>query len=276
MNRFNYGLASAVSLLAFRVFFRLRRFGVSNLPKTGPVMIVGNHTSFFDPPLVGCSLPRRTHYFARSTLGKNRLIAAYLKSLGTLFVDRDGQARAGLDLGIDTLSKGGLLTLFPEGTRSKDGRVGPFKRGLLLMLKKAPAQVLPVGIRGCHRAFPRGGKLPRLFSPISLHFGEPMMPEEVLAPGGLEELRRRVALLSGEDPNGEDSLNPAADGLGADGSGADQTVAERSKGHAGESQAVADTHHSSLDTLDRLSAAQLKLQPALGWSGRAAVVPKAL
>jgi 1-acyl-sn-glycerol-3-phosphate acyltransferase len=176
-------------------WFRSRQHGAELMPREGPLLVAANHASFIDPAFAGAFSPRLLHYIARSSLG-NRLGRALLHSMGTRFVDREGSARAGVETGLGILAARGVLLLFPEGTRTRDGAIGPFKRGVELMCKLSGAPVMPLGIRGAYRALPRGAIFPRPHK-LELCWGAPIPAAEILAPGGLERLRRTVAELAG-------------------------------------------------------------------------------
>lgn len=182
-----------------RTYNRLRAIDADHVPHTGAAILVANHASHLDPPAVGCLLTRPVRYLARASLRRLPIVGPFLAALGTLFVERDGHARAGIDISVGALERGELLCLFPEGTRTRDGRVGEFKRGLLLILRRCPAQVVPAGVVGTYRALPRGRFFPRP-ARCEVRYGEPMSAAEVLAPGGLDELRRRVMALAGDLP----------------------------------------------------------------------------
>lgn len=213
MNRLVYSFFKTLFLVAGRLLFGLRFHGLENLPSQGAVVLVANHASFMDPPLLGCGLSRPVHYLARSNLRRVPVLGWIMVRLGVLFVARDGGARAGLELGISTLEAGGVIGLFPEGTRSLDGEIGTFKRGMLLILKRLQERgmevsVVPAGIRGSFRAWPKGHKLPRL-SRCEVHFGRVLSSQEVLADRGLQTLRRQVSILAGKDPGPEGGVTPA-------------------------------------------------------------------
>ncbi|MBI5853392.1 MAG: 1-acyl-sn-glycerol-3-phosphate acyltransferase [Planctomycetes bacterium] len=192
----------------FTLFHRRRILGREGFPPAGAVLVLANHASFLDPPFVGSATPRLCYFLARSSLASIPLFGRLLRAVGVHFVDREGSARAGLARAIESLEAGEVLCMFPEGTRSSTGEVGAFRSGALLVLRRVPVPVVPAGVRGTFRAWPRTRKLPR---PVrcAVHFGPPMSAAEVLAPGGFEELRRRIAELAGSPlapatPRGDD------------------------------------------------------------------------
>jgi 1-acyl-sn-glycerol-3-phosphate acyltransferase len=209
---FVYRLSHRVAGTILRVWNRARCEGRAEVPATGGVLLVANHSSHLDPPLVGTSLSRPVHFLARSTLGRFAPFRWFLDALGVLFVDREGSAREGIQAAIEALRAGEVVCMFPEGTRSTDGRVQEFERGALLVLRRAPVVVVPVGIEGAFDALPRG----RFFlrpARVTVRFGAPMAAVEALAPGGADELRRRVVALAGQasDPAaGSPTVSPAA------------------------------------------------------------------
>ena len=207
MNSAIYAFFKNLFWFCGRLIFRLRYIGQENLPRQGAVLLIANHASLMDPPILGCGLPRPVHYMARSTLRRIPVIGWVIERLGVLFLERDGGARAGLELGICTLEVGEVLGFFPEGTRSSDGEIGPFKRGILLMLKRLEERgvkvaVLPAGIRGSFQAWPKQRWFPRPSS-CEVHFGRVMTAQDVLADRGLQTLRQQVSILAGKDPGQE-------------------------------------------------------------------------
>src|SRR5690606_406551 len=136
------------------VLFRLRVEGIEHIPLSGPVVLVPNHLSFLDPPVVGVYCPRAVRFVARSTLARNRLFGAWMRSVGVLLIDREAPARASLGRSIEALAAGQVLAVFPEGTRSRDGRLHEFKKGILKLLKETGATAVPTGIIGTFEAWP--------------------------------------------------------------------------------------------------------------------------
>jgi 1-acyl-sn-glycerol-3-phosphate acyltransferase len=203
--RWFYFVSRFVSWVFCKVWLRVRVHGAENVPADGPLVLAGNHASYLDPLLMGTSTSRRVWYVARASLDKLPLAGLWMRAVGIIFIDRKAPGREGMGRVIDSLLAGEAVGMFPEGTRTSDGRVQEFQRGLLLLLKKSQARVVPVGVRGSFTALPRGTFLPKPHR-CAVHFGRPRTAEEVLAPGGLEALRHEVAALSAAElvgPAGE-------------------------------------------------------------------------
>jgi len=210
-----YKLSRGTARIYFRLWHRWRVIGLEHVPAEGPVLFIANHASYFDPPLVAIANDRYVYSLGRSTLGKLGPAHWILSSCATLFVDREGSARQGIEVAVNALESGQALTVFPEGTRTRTGEVGPFKRGILLILARCPAAtVIPVGVRGTFDALPRGAWFPRP-ARIEVEFGAPMSAAAVQAEGGIDALRNRVVQLVGGPAAGAggeiDSTTAAAD-----------------------------------------------------------------
>ncbi|MBK8978147.1 MAG: (d)CMP kinase [Planctomycetes bacterium] len=192
-----YWLSHAVARLFIRVWLRRRRVGAEHVPARGAVLLIANHQSFLDPPLVGTAVGRTVHFLARRTLARVPVFGAMIRWQGTLFVDKDGSARGGLGAAAQALAAGRAVCVFPEGTRSDDGHVHEFQRGVLLLVRRARCPVVPIGIRGAGRAFGRGAKWIR---PVrcEIHFGPALPAADVLTEGGLERVRQQVRILAGD------------------------------------------------------------------------------
>ncbi|MBM4097522.1 MAG: lysophospholipid acyltransferase family protein [Planctomycetota bacterium] len=154
--------------LYFSVFHSYRVLTGWRMPATGPVLILANHASFLDPPVIGGALPRHIFYLARRTLFRNAMFRRLIRSVNAIPVDQENNGVGGLKASVEVLRLGEPLLVFPEGTRSPSGEMGPFMPGVHLILKKCPeAMVLPVGVSGAHEALSMGRKLPT-FSPMFL------------------------------------------------------------------------------------------------------------
>jgi 1-acyl-sn-glycerol-3-phosphate acyltransferase len=171
-----------IGRLAYHVWFtayhRCRICNVERVPATGPVLLACNHASFYDPPLVGSALPRDICYLARESLFKTSLGNWVLRKLNCIPVDREGGGAAGLKGVLDNLERGRAVILFPEGTRTRDGRLQPVRSGIGLAVIKADAPVVPVRVFGSYEAWGRHHKVPR---PVQLvvKFGQPLRFESL-------------------------------------------------------------------------------------------------
>jgi 1-acyl-sn-glycerol-3-phosphate acyltransferase len=163
-----------------RLLFRPRIEGLHHVPASGPAIVAGNHLSFSDHFLMPAILRRRitflakAEYFTGSGL-KGRLIAAFFRSAGQIPVDRSGKeaGQAAIREGLGVLGRGELLGIYPEGTRSHDGRLYKGKVGVAVMALKAGVPVVPCAMIGTFEAQPPGKVVPRI-RPVAIRFGEPL------------------------------------------------------------------------------------------------------
>lgn len=139
------GCVSLVGPLAYG----LRHSGRENIPPSGPVLVVSNHQSHFDPPLVGAGCPRRLNYLARDTLFGFKPFRWLINSLDAIPIDRDGLGLNGIKESLRRMKRGEMVLIFPEGTRTRDGSVGTFRPGFTVLAARAKAWILPVAIEGC-------------------------------------------------------------------------------------------------------------------------------
>jgi 1-acyl-sn-glycerol-3-phosphate acyltransferase len=169
----SYRIGWSCFRLMYATYFRWRVFGAENVPLTGGVIIASNHASFLDPPLVGSGLKRDINYLARESLFRFPGIGALLRSWNAVPVDRDGGGAKGLKIILDRLLQGNGIILFPEGTRTKDGKLQPARSGIGLTVIKSTAPVVPVRVFGTFEAYGRRHKLPRPHR-VMLKYGQPM------------------------------------------------------------------------------------------------------
>ncbi len=161
-----------VSAVFYRSFFRFSVTGLENIPKKGSLLILSNHASMFDPPAVGLSIwSRPTWYMARDTLFTNPLAGALLRSIHAIPLNRGTGFRGGYEKVKGVLKKGGAVIAFPEGTRSPDGALQKGKAGVGMLMFEARAAVIPCYISGSAAALPKGKKVPKLFTRMSVNFG---------------------------------------------------------------------------------------------------------
>jgi len=195
-NRLFWYVLWVVCNSVFRLLYRLRREGMEHIPSTGPILFVSNHQSFFDPLLIGCCTTQRPfRSMARSTLFTNPVFGWLIDQIGAFPVERGQGDTAAIKKCIRVLEQGQALVVYPEGTRTRDGSVNEFKSGVLLLIRKAKPQVVPVAIAGADQAWPRDRSRPRLTGRIGVQFGPAIPAEELLAQSpdeALERLRAQV------------------------------------------------------------------------------------
>ena len=173
---FVYGCVSYLFVFPiFRFFFRGQTIGISNLPKTGGVVVVSNHGSHLDPPILGHALGRPVAFMAKSELFRIPILSFIISACGAYSVKRGTGDREALRTASNRLIDGWATGVFLDGTRQENGRVNDPKAGAALLAARTGCPILPVAIINSHRAFPKGSFLPR-FVPIHLKIGKLIQP----------------------------------------------------------------------------------------------------
>lgn len=175
---FSYKLGWWIFRFIFKVYFRWRIHHADRVPLTGPVILASNHTSYLDPPLVGCALPRPINYLARDSLFRFPIFGQVVRSWNAIPVDRSGTSPAGLRNVLNRIDSGGSVVLFPEGTRSHDGNLQPARSGIGLVVIKSDAPVVPVRIIGTFEAYGRKMIIPRPRR-VQVIYGKPLQFREL-------------------------------------------------------------------------------------------------
>jgi len=174
--------------------FQVRYSGRENIPSKGGVLVVSNHQSHLDPPLIGLGCPRQMNYLARRSLFAFAPFRWLIASLGAIPIDLEGSGIDGLKESLRRLRRGEMLLVFPEGTRTYDGRIAPFRPGFTTLAVRSQAAILPAAIDGAFAAWPRRRRFPRP-GRIAVHYGKPIFPHEFAAYNQREllaEVERRV------------------------------------------------------------------------------------
>jgi 1-acyl-sn-glycerol-3-phosphate acyltransferase len=191
-----YWVFKATVLYALRLWFRPIVEGVENVPP-GAVILASNHLSFLDSLLFGAVLPRRVTFLAKSSYFqgtgiRGRLAGWFFRALGQVPIDRSGGSAGdgALGAGVAVLRRGGVLGIYPEGTRSPDGRLYRGRTGVARLVLATGAPVLPVAITGTDVAQPPGKVMLRR-TPLRMVIGAPLSFSAV-AEGRAHVVRRRV------------------------------------------------------------------------------------
>jgi len=176
--RLGYRICQFLCQTLFLLMFRGRVFGVRHVPRSGGVLLVCNHQSFFDPVLAGVGLRRECHYMARDTLFRQPLFRRLIQYLNAFPIKRGTADVGAVKETLRRLKAGALITTFPEATRTHDGSIGPMQPGVVLIARKARVPIVPTLIWGAFEVWPRHRLLPRP-GRIVVAYGEPLTPEQL-------------------------------------------------------------------------------------------------
>ncbi len=201
---------------ALRLLFRPKVTGLEHIPLEGGAIVAANHVSFLDPLLLPLVVPRRRVMFLTKVKYLDKpLLRWFLAGAGVIPVAADdlGAARSAVTASVEAVLSGRLVGIFPEGTRSPDGRLHRGKTGVARVALESGAPVIPAGIIGTDLAFPRGARLPRPHA-VRIVFGPPIrfdVPVDEAADPSLsrtatDEVMAAIRALSGQQAA---EVNPA-------------------------------------------------------------------
>lgn len=171
-----YRIFKAILGPILRLLFRIRVEGIDRVPSDGPVILASNHHSFSDSIFLPLVLRRRVTFVAKAEYFEQRKTAWFFKAMGQIPVRRgDGPAaQRALDAAADVLKAGGVFGIYPEGTRSPDGRLYKGRTGVARLALDSRAPVVGVAMIGTREAQPIGKIVPKFFSPITIRFSRPL------------------------------------------------------------------------------------------------------
>jgi 1-acyl-sn-glycerol-3-phosphate acyltransferase len=175
----HYSLARVVIGVVLRAATGWEVVGREQIPRSGGLVVASNHVSFWDPPLIGAVLPREVHFLAKEELFSNPVFGALIRSFNAIpirrgMVDLSGMARA-----VETLRRGEVMMMFPEGTRMRDGRLHPARPGVGMMAVNADVPIVPCYISGSGRP----GRWLMRKSRVRISFGPAWKWQDLVGPG---------------------------------------------------------------------------------------------
>jgi 1-acyl-sn-glycerol-3-phosphate acyltransferase len=179
-----------------------------------PYVFMANHLSTVDIWALFVAVPVKIRFIAKKQLGRIPLFGWAMAVGRFIFIDRQNPlaARRSIDEATERIRSGSSVAIFPEGTRSRDGDLGPFKKGGFHLALRAGVPIVPIGIRGAHRVMPRGSLILRS-GPVTVEIGEPI-PVAGLSSldrdSLLERVRNEIALMSGQEKREQPTPSPAA------------------------------------------------------------------
>lgn len=198
LSRVVYWFFRGLSRIFCIVFFRAWGRHAEYVPATGPVLIVANHQSYIDPPLSGFFIKRHVHFVARVGLFSFGPMGRLLAMLNSIPIRDDEGDLAAIKEILRRLAAGHAVVIFPEGSRTEDGAMTPFKRGVALLMKRARCPVVPAAVEGCFDAWPRSRAFPRLWGcRVAVKYAPAISPDELLVDGADAALRRLQLQIDG-------------------------------------------------------------------------------
>ncbi|TVQ62594.1 MAG: 1-acyl-sn-glycerol-3-phosphate acyltransferase [Phycisphaerales bacterium] len=188
-----YAVACGMLRVFLKVFYRLRTEGTERVPASGPALIAANHQSFLDPPAIGVDVRhRQLDFVARGGLFRFKPFGWAISQVNSIPLREDAPDTAAIKEIIRRLEQGSVVMIFPEGSRTEDGAMTSFSRGVAVLVKRAKCPVIPAAIEGAYDVWPRSRKFPKLFGRgrIAVRYGNLIPHDELFADGPDAALRR--------------------------------------------------------------------------------------
>ncbi len=161
---------------ALHLLFGGRVYGAQHVPALGPLIVVSNHASYFDPPIVSCCVRRPVAFMAKEELFRVPVLRTAIRLYGAYPVKRGASDRSAIRAALACLEQGWATGVFLQGTRTDDGRITEPQLGAALLAAKAQAPLLPVSLWGTQAILSKDRKLPHLLQPVTVRIAPPLLP----------------------------------------------------------------------------------------------------
>lgn len=175
-----YWFITSTLLVLLKVLYRIKVVGKEHLP-SGPFLLVSNHISFLDPPIIGSTCPVELHFIANARLFRNSFFNRLITALNAHPIDLTKQDSQAIRLALQLLKEGKPLVIFPEGERSSDGETMDLKLGASMLAFRSEVPIVPVLIEGAYDVWPKGQKWPNLSGRLKVSYGRPLYPKDFSA-----------------------------------------------------------------------------------------------
>jgi 1-acyl-sn-glycerol-3-phosphate acyltransferase len=203
--RVTYPIVRGAAEPVLRQVFSTHPVGLEHVPRRGAAIITPNHLGIVDPLFVALAVPRQIIFIGKAEYWDAWQSRWLMEIAGGIPVDRDDSVKAhgSLEAGVEVLQRSDLLCLFPEGTRSPDGRLFKGKTGAARMALEVGCPIIPCGLTGTEKVLPKGATIPKR-TRVEVKFGRPMeVPKQALVDAHLlrvftDELMQEIAKLSGQ------------------------------------------------------------------------------
>ena len=195
-----YAIGKFLSASVCKVFGRWEVIGRENIPEKGGVMLCGNHVSYIDPPALGAGATRPVHFMAKLELFRIPVLGFLIRHVGAFPVKRGTADRSALKKAVELLKNGEIVGMFPEGTRSLDGKLKPPEPGVGMIALRARVPVVPVALVNTEKLLPPHSFLFK-FSRVKVVYGKPVALDDIDGQGGreaIEEVGRRIMSAIGQ------------------------------------------------------------------------------
>ena len=195
-----YAIGKFLSASVCKVFGRWEVIGRENIPEKGGVMLCGNHVSYIDPPALGGGATRPVHFMAKLELFRIPVLGFLIRHVGAFPVKRGTADRSALKKAVELLKNGEIVGMFPEGTRSLDGKLKPPEPGVGMIALRARVPVVPVALVNTEKLLPPHSFLFK-FSRVKVVYGKPVALDDIDGQGGreaIEEVGRRIMSAIGQ------------------------------------------------------------------------------
>lgn len=178
LRRIWHEIARFIAVAIVRLLYRVKVYGKDNIPRSGGVLVLSNHQSFFDPMLCQNWLRRPFYYVPRDTLFTG-FWGAIIDSFYTIPINQDQPGLQSMKTIIDVLKRGHIVCLYPEGSRTFDGKIDEIKPGFSLLVRRSGAVIVPMVIDGVFERWPRTQKYPTPGGRVGVLYGKPITGDHI-------------------------------------------------------------------------------------------------